>query len=361
MHIRIIYPLYLLNRVSHNESINGQYSKSALGYTGFGWDEFYDDDVGIKKQLLETLVELTGKQRAAENIISIWEENMDNHETERKLLSDQLASTFKSFVDKMNQLLASKGEAKLKLVTDDKAEKLTWGLLDLKRSGNRFTIESAGGSIPIAMTLGQWREMFALPETVTQHKENHLPKEATNKSTKKRRVIEDSSDEEEEAPVEKHAAKQLLPKDVNDSSSGIEVKIRQKAKLPADNLSSLDEIKRLHGVSARHLEDARSQIHQENVASSMAAYNDELRELVGDGDALNQCIHQWGRLQTYRSEFPHLYEEMEEISDELKEKMSRWKLCQGYFESKSLKEHESDEVRGVHYTCVRSFISLIQF
>lgn len=274
-------------------------SKSQLGYTGFGWDEFYDEDVGIRKHLLATLYELTGKRQKAENTLGAWEENLDLHDTNRKLLNQQLTSIQKSFITKMNELLASRGLMKLTLVTDDKFEKMTWGLLDIKRSGNQFAIKDAGGSLPIGVSLSQWREKFSL---VSPKVDNQV-KDVSSFSSKKRRVIEDSSDEDEAHQVVKKPSAKQPPstKTVEHcSSNGIEVKQRETRNKPNSNSSSLDEIKRQEGISAIQLEEARDQIDKENRESAMAACNDELCELVDAKGIIGQCVHQWELLQKHK-------------------------------------------------------------
>eukprot|EP00804_Cyclotella_cryptica_P023048 CCRYP_000305-RB/>CCRYP_000305-RB protein AED:0.04 eAED:0.04 QI:535/1/1/1/1/1/3/1577/520 len=308
--------------------------KSTLGYTGFGWDEFYDDDVGIRKHLLDALHELTGKSRTAENIISIWEEKMDQHENERKSLNQQLAVIQKDFVTSMNQLLASRGESKLTLVTDDKFERMGWGLLDIKRSGNKFAISDPGGSLPIGMTLSDWRNKFSLEPKKPVGKSSVSSKTWSNPS-KKRRVIDDSSDEDDiDEKSSKTQQSTKRPQSTNqDSFHGVEVRIREATDVLASvNLvasgqsSSVDEIKRQLGVSARQLEDSRHKLDSENRASSMAACTDELNEVFGDvfdGDEkkiLNACIHQWKKTHAY---IPLEYS-MVELNEELKENLVRW-------------------------------------
>ena len=48
------------------------------------------------------------------------------------------------------------------MVTDDKAERLTLGKLDISRRGNAFVVSASGGSLPIGMSLPDWRERFGL-------------------------------------------------------------------------------------------------------------------------------------------------------------------------------------------------------
>ena len=280
--------------------------------------------MGVKKQLLSSLYELTGKRQKAESIISRWEEHMDYHETERKLLNDRLNSIHRTFVSRMNQLLASRGETKLTIVTDDKFERMTWGLLDIKRSGNQFAILDAGGSIPIGMTLNQWKEKFALEPPKPVQNET-VSSKTSHKPTKKRLCIEDSSDEDEVPVMKKPAAKQPAKKDTQpDSSNGIEIRVREATKLKTDTSASLDEIKRKLGVSVEQLQQGHNQIEDENRASAMAACDDELRELFDGMGTLEECIDQYRQLRTYKS-YTTLRFSLEDLFEELKEKMDRWK------------------------------------
>ena len=238
------------------------------------------------------MYELTGKRQKAERILGTWEENLDQHDTERKLLNEQLTSIQKSFITRMNELLASRGLMKLTLVTDDKSEKMTWGLIDIKRSGNQFAIKDAGGSLPIGLSLSQWREKFSLESP----KVDKQLKDVSSNFSKKRRVILDSSDEDEALLAKKPLAKQPpSTKTVEYSSStGIEVKQRETRKLkPNSNTSSLDEIKRQEGVSATQLEEARDQLDKEKRESALAACNDEMREMFDATGIIGQCINQW--------------------------------------------------------------------
>lgn len=249
---------------------------------------------------------------------------MDFHETERKLLNDRLNSIQRNFVFRMNQLLASRGETKLTLVTDDKFERMTWGLLDIKRSGNQFAILDAGGSIPIGMTLSKWKDKFVLEKPKPMQNEK-LSSKAANKPSKKRLCIEDSSDEDE-IPLKKPAAKQPPTKNSrSDNNSGIEVKVRDTTNLkPDNNSSSIDEIKRNLGVSVQQLEQSRIQIEDENRASAMAACDDELRELFDGMGTLEECIDQYRQLRTYKNHTTLRFS-LEDLFEELREKMDRWK------------------------------------
>jgi DNA repair photolyase len=235
---------------------------------------------------------------------------MDHHDTKRILLNEQLAAIQKSFVARMNQELASKRAEKLTLLTDDKAERLTWGLLEIKRSGNKFAITEVGGSLPIGMTIRQWREKFAL---------DLEPK-------KKRLRIQDDSSDEDEMPVSKPSSKVKEQSKVvqRDSSNGVEVQLREAPSISSSHKSSsLDEIKRQHGFSSKELEEGLNQLNVENRVSSMAACNDELRELYND-QILGGCSRQWKKLQGHNNF--DLDDKMQDVSQEFEEKTRRWRL-----------------------------------
>lgn len=337
-------------------------SKSQLGYTGYGWDEFYDEDVGIRKKLLETLYELTGKRTAFENVISLWEENMDHHESERKILNEQFASTHKLFVSRMNELLASWGAKKLSLVTDDKFERMTWGLLDIKRSGNKFAIKEIGGSLPTGITLVQWREKFLLKREKPVQDEI-LGSKTSNKQSKKRLMIEDSSDEDD-APMKKPGAEQLISKKnmQSDSTSGIEVQTRKIDLGPKCNSSSVDDIKRQLGVSTDKLANSRHQLDDENRASSMAACNDELRELTISANILSECILAWRNLWKVleKQSCMSLKYSMQEKSEDWNNNVQRWKhMCERLSRVRSkVKKVESAEVSELNANSEMELLSL---
>ena len=256
---------------------------------------------------------------------------MDQHENERKSLNQQLTAIHNSFVAEMNQLLASRGESKVTLVTDDKFERMAWGLLDIKRSGNKFTISDPGGSLPIGMSLSDWKIKFSL-EPQKPMEESAVPSKAFGNPSRKRRVIGDSSDEDD-IDVKASNTTKRMRSTKQDIFSGVEVRIREATDVSANvNLvasgqsSSVDEIKRQLGVSSRQLEESLHQVDNENRASSMAACNDELNEVFGevfDNDEkkiLNTCIHQWKITHAY---IPLEYS-MVELNEELKENLVRW-------------------------------------
>lgn len=307
--------------------------KSQLGYTEYGFDEWNDPDVGIKRVLLDNLIELTNREEKSEKIILTWEDStLDQHETQRDLLSKEMLVIYKSFVDRMNQLLASRGANKLTLIAEDKGERITWGMLDIKRSGNKFTISSPGGSIPIGWTVTDWEEIFALEP----QQQPDQPNEASAKPIKKRLNILESSDEEDDAP-KKQPARKLPPPAKRDaySSSGLDVVMRKATDVmenanlrTKETSSSIDDIKRQLGVSARQLEEGRDQLDNENRTTSMAACADELNEAIAetfgkDSSVLEKCMMQWKRILSHN--YLPIEHSLEGFQVELRDKFLKWK------------------------------------
>ena len=107
---------------------------SASHYSGFGWDEFYDEERGVKSRLC--LLLLNGKKRDCSEIWDRWtsrfpilgsfEEKLDHHETSMRQLADDLEVARKKFLRciEENILAQSRNSNKIKIhmSTKDKFE-----------------------------------------------------------------------------------------------------------------------------------------------------------------------------------------------------------------------------------------------
>ena len=301
---------------------------SEKGYTGAGWDEIFDEDVGIRKRLLDALIGISGGggvggmarmeslrnelwEKLLDRGAGMWDMEIDKHTAECSVLRGQHDSIRKCFEDGMNQylIIARQNDAniptKLVLVTDDKAERMTLGPLEIRREGNVFTLNDKGGSLPIGMTLEDWEKIFELgdPSSSLSLKKkaisldvNSSLKDSQKVTKKKRLVIEDSSseDEDEKNHPPKKAKNEPPPKRLpttfnggESNNDGLLVTVR-KATNSTDSLSlnhthSLDEIKRQHGVSTSQLEQGFEQLDKEQLQSSIVANEEELLEgFLGD-------------------------------------------------------------------------------
>mmetsp|Transcript_34834 Transcript_34834/g.74239 ORF Transcript_34834/g.74239 Transcript_34834/m.74239 type:complete len:1045 (-) Transcript_34834:149-3283(-) len=289
---------------------------SRNGYTGAGYDEAYDDDAGIRRRLLDALSRMDGAWSREDvlertfdrdgNGARAWEIEMDEHINESISLREDLNSIQKRFVNDVNEHLTSarhrnnKKEGvpdKLKLVTDDKSERITLGLVDIARQGNAFTIKDAGGSLPFGMTVQDWRRKFGLVAE---------PRPQPRIIKKKRKVIlEDSSSEEDnevtfcEAPPEplgrkKHSETTTDATNSDDGHDGLAVRVREAtdiriaktAQNDDDGIAvtlSINQLKRQHGVDNAQLEQGREQLEGEQIRSKMAADDEDMQEgFLGD-------------------------------------------------------------------------------
>ena len=285
---------------------------SLNGYSGGGYDEFWDEDAGIRLRLLGVLAGLAGGgvrpeavwDRLLETGAQAFENLMDGHIEESKRLRDELNGIQRRFVDDVNSALgraARKGGGKadaVRLVVEDKSERLTWGLVDISRKGNQFTLPDEGGSLPYGMTEASWRRKFAFKTPAAQQKKPKATVTAgtaqtnTIKKKKRRQILEDSSSEEEDSaapPPRKKLRTKLqavaaaAPGD--GMGTGLEVRERRRTDLAASNshTTSVHEMKRQLGVDESRLEAKRDLVVGEERTSRITGEEDDLREALEAG------------------------------------------------------------------------------
>ena len=339
------------------------------GYTGAGYDECYDDDVGVKRRLLDALAKMDGRrsrdalcEKLFDNDVSgakFWENEMDGHINESKLLRDELNSIQQKFVDDINRhLRLQKNEKKgggqpdkLKVVTDDKSERITLGLVDIARQGNTFTISDEGGSLPFGMAVDGWRRKFELVQS--------QPKSEKVKMAKKRKfILEDSSDEDGDntkfiKPPPAQQVRKVQSKSQTttkeDGNDGLAVRVREATDVgitksnDGKKTTSIDEMKRQLGVNNVQLEQGLDQVEEEQLRSKMAADDEDMREgLLGDGGGgigggtnslathaplLKACLSSRAGLrkdESYKNDID-LLRESEEYWAEFDNLLSQWK------------------------------------
>jgi len=279
--------------------------KSSNGYTGYGWDEVNDEDVGIKSRLLDTFYDIDGtkgrgfmkKQFDKDGSgAQLYEQQLDIV-NDTSGIRDEFMTAAEQFVSKLNLHLSNVksttsgggGSKKdvLKLVTDDKSERMTWGSLDIARQGNAFTLSDKGGSLPIGMTVDKWRDKFGLSSSAAAAEKKPVDK-------KKRKVILEDSSEEEWEEEEKAAPKAKVIKEVapttTQSSNGLAVRVRKAtdvSKSKGVKTTSVEEMKRQLGVNTAELESGHDQLEEEQLKSKMAADDEDIQEgLLGDNQSV---------------------------------------------------------------------------
>jgi hypothetical protein len=304
--------------------------KSDKGYTGRGYDEVYDDDVGIKHRLLQTLAKLDSGRRSITTIdeklfddetggATQWQMCMDEHISQSKLLRDELNCIAHDFVAGINRhlLLLNSNKTsssssskktttvqKLTLNADDKFERIKLGdLIDISRRGNDFSIKDKGGSLPIGMSVNDWRAKFSVMKVlptnsadVDTNKQSQKNKIENSRTMKKRKVIlEDSSEDSDDdnnvmVSVPSTSKVEIDSKTQDD---GLMVRKRMATDVSSDNhqctkqhvndgngddhiTTSIDEMKRQLGVNTVELQRGHDQLEDEQLISSMAANEEDM-------------------------------------------------------------------------------------
>lgn len=323
--------------------------KSDKGYTGRGYDEVYDDDVGIKRRLLQTLAKLDCGRRSITTVdeklfddesggATQWQMCMDEHISLSKGLREELNSIAHDFVLGINRhllLLNSKKTSsssstktttivkKLTLNTDDKFERIKLGdLIDISRRGNDFSIKDKGGSLPIGMSFSDWRVKFTLMKVHPMDTNKLSQKKIIDnvRTVKKRKVIlEDSSEDSDDdnnviaaavVNVNVHSSSKV-EMDSKAQDDGLMVRNRMATDVTSDNhqctnhvndgelhdhniTTSIDEMKRQLGVNSVELQRGHDQLEDEKLLSSMAANEEDIINgvLVQEpgGDMVNNKI-----------------------------------------------------------------------
>lgn len=295
------FPSRLQTKPKFND--NTQTFSSKLGYTGYGMDEFNDEVVGIRKRLLEQLVIIKGdlskgardkiwNRIMEDDMVDIWNVYFDQIVAVTSSLRTDLTSIQSKFVAEINQFVTTHWRqrnniGKLKLVADDKAERISFGSLDVCREGNNFTLLDKGGSLPIGMSVMDWKKKFRpvqqQQQKSSQPQQGQQRQQQSNQNQvkkKRRRIMEESSSSDEESSDD------IIPSKKKSSTSSINgLVIRERQEVTTSSgaeankkTSSLDEIKRQAGVSATQLEQGFDQIEGEEFKSTMAANEDDVKE-----------------------------------------------------------------------------------
>lgn len=294
----------LQSKPKHNDGYTMTFS-SKMGYTGYGSDEFNDEQVGIRRRLLDQMIIIKGgcNNNSTERekiwdkifaddddlgILELWNMYIDQVNAVSGSLRNDLTKIQSKFVSDINQHIQTHWRqqsntiiGKLKLVSEDKAERISFGSFDLCREGDTFTLGDKGGSLPIGMSVMDWKKKFSLP------KQQQQPRSSSQQqgNKKRRRILEESSSDEERDDDDMPSKKESTSSSTNTAvvSNGLVIRERREISTSSGaeaskQTSSLDEIKRQAGVSATQLEQGFDQLEGEEFKSTMAANADDLKE-----------------------------------------------------------------------------------
>ena len=227
---------------------------SRMGYSGYGWDEFFDEDEGIRRRMADALLLCAGSGPTHSGRAKVWEKlcdagaevfeaQMDHHESVVKAATTELEGVADRFVGGINTILVGRdgrgrrrgggGGGRIVLTSTDKFERLEMrgsflGVTDLviERRGDDFRVDDDGGVLPSDWDGSRWDAAMSLPESArhssplcppssrrgggerrgdgTLSKADASAGEATTTAAaaaarrKKRRIIVDDSDEDDE-------------------------------------------------------------------------------------------------------------------------------------------------------------------
>ena len=294
------FPSKFLSLAKRNDGYTKLY-KSELGYTGASWDEFFDENVGVRHRLIQLLQKASRRKGAWDTLLDygaqLFETELDNHETLLKQCHEQLEAWRKVFERDLHSLMEKYSHGgKIKLVIQDKMELLEVTLHEpvnrvsrvvLERRANEFQVSDKGGVLPKEWKQFEWKNSMQL-----SHESNTVKNEIADvtQETKRRRIIhEESSDTE-------------LSKTTN-PSVGLKVRMEMKKVTTSIENETLNEIKTSFGINATALETAREAVENEERGTTVEANNGQksVVEIPGEIAELEEDIHVGrGLLARYR-------------------------------------------------------------
>jgi hypothetical protein len=234
-------------------------------YSGFGWDEFCNESVGIQARLVALLgryikspwdyLERKGKTQLLESLL-------DQQELAVKELQQQVQDLKKVMMTDIKLELRPK---KASFVTQDKMERLVIATekqtICLERRADNFRIKQRS-ILPNDYTRSRDWKILSLRlenKTITNA-------EAANGKRKRRLVIEDSDSDDDGAAIEKKSKKILDTRNATDAiqqTTGLVVRIETSIS-KTETEDSLIAIKTQMGVDVKGLEASREELEKEN-------------------------------------------------------------------------------------------------
>lgn len=263
---------------------------SKLGYSGYGWDEFHNEEVGVRRRLLDALGKCSRKQPNDAWREQLWEtildsgaeafENaFDRHENEMKELQRELELSRSQTISKLEKILShhGRGHVKLYMATEDKFERLElknggflgMSELTIQRQGDAFKGHDSRGALPSHASKEDWIQMMDLPDDLKNNVQDQRKKSSKSSNKRKRLVIMDSDEE-----VEKETSGMS-----SNGTSFLKITVKEAEEKDAIPSASINEIKQQLGVDVNDLERGREDLEAEQEETKKAAYEDEAREI----------------------------------------------------------------------------------
>ena len=259
-----------LSRLNQQPERNDGYTKlySSEHYSGYGWDEFFDPNVGVHRRLQHAL---GSGGNCWDNLLDYgaqsFESCLDKHEAELQVWQGRFDALRITMVKDLKQHCVQ-----VNMITQDKMERLEVTLkggthVSLERRANAFQVYDSNGCLPNGWLMPDWKRAM----------EYSIPRE-NNK--KKRRILQDS-DEEDIVVVVNNRHEPVAAAD------GLRVEVTNKADVAKGNKLevSLDELKKGFDVNAKALEKSREGLEAEGVGG------EKPRESHGGIDETSELKH----------------------------------------------------------------------
>lgn len=323
------FPSRLSGLSKRNDGYTTLFS-SKLGYSGYGWDEFHNEEVGIRRRLLDALrvccrypTRMTSEMeekflysaeanasrdrlwdKLIESGAEAFETAFDSHENEMKNLQRNLETIRSNIACNLEKLLSHRDSVRIIMVTEDKFERLelknasSLGLSEftIQRQGDAFRGHDNRGALPSNVRKQEWMKMMELPDEVKNaYKKGKRSLNSSSNHKRKRKVILDSDEEVE---------KESNPENV------FKVTVKKANAIERNVSASISQIKEQFGVNVDELERGREDIEAEEEETKKAAYEDEAREI--------SSFHQNAAIAPYSEEMFDLIESIKNEEDKIK-------------------------------------------
>jgi hypothetical protein len=278
------FPSRLGSLEKRKDGYTSLYRSDAV-YSGFGWDEFANETVGIQARLCQLLGRYYKKSQVWEYLVDhgaqLVETFLDQQETAVKDLQQQLQGM-------KSRLLADIGQrlhpTKVTFLTQDKMERLLVVLplgqkISLERRADAFQIQDSDGVLPKDhKTPKDWDHLHLKLPSRSAAGPSSCPQD--KHTSRRRRIIEDSDDSDND---ERRQVVRKRPKQEKKASDGLMVKF-ETTKHKQETEESLTVIKSQMGADAQGLETAREEFEQETSKNNTATEDDEEQETIRKGE-----------------------------------------------------------------------------
>ena len=262
-------------------------------YSGYGWDEFYDEEVGVRACMIEALggTASSSAERRVDRLLTgygcTFEIQMSEHEQKFKSLEKKLDILKDNFVTTNNRFLKRASIGILSLRAVDKFEKLLLQkqgrrIFAIDRMADNFVIRDKGGVIPSVAKLKDWQRAIKLPDSLTNSLIGRLidddssPKQinVTSRKKSRSRVIIDDDDVDDDNNVASKVGtttsvptNQPIVKQSQISTKGLKVKMAptldRLSTSPLNQNISVSTIKEGLGVNSSALQASMEQAQAE--------------------------------------------------------------------------------------------------